>query len=128
MKETFKPQCYNSLSPYFVVKDATNFVDFLKRLFGAKELRKYDRPDGTIMHIELQIDDSVIMIGDSSEAFPPNNHLLHLYVPDVDETYKKALALGCESVEVPSQRDGDPDKRGTFKDHAGNTWSIGTQL
>jgi PhnB protein len=85
-------------------------------------------PDGTIMHIEIQIDDSIIMVGDSSEKFPPIPLVIHVYVSNVDETFKKAIDKGCEIVELPKQREGDPDRRATFKDFAGNMWSVGTQL
>ena len=81
-----------------------------------------------IMHVEVQIDDSIIMIADSSDQFPANKFLMHVYVPGVDETFSKAISAGCESVEQPIQKEGDPDRRGSFKDFAGNIWSIGTQL
>ena len=128
MKNSFKPESYNSVSPYFVVKDAQKLIDFLKQLFNATELRRYDNPDGTIMHVEVRIDDSVIMIGDSTENYPPNTHLMHVYVPDVDATFRKALSLGCTAVDDPVQKEGDPDKRGMFSDFAGNSWAIGTQV
>ena len=99
----------------------------MKEIFNAKELRRYDMPNGSIMHAEIQIDDSVIMIGDSSEKFPPVQIVMHVYVPNVDETFRKAVDAGCEIVEQPTEREGDPDKRGTFKDFAGNMWSVGTQ-
>jgi uncharacterized glyoxalase superfamily protein PhnB len=79
------------------------------------------------MHAEIQIDDSVIMIGDSSEKFPPVQIVMHVYVANVDETFKKAVDAGCEIIEQPTVREGDPDKRATFKDFSGNTWSVGTQ-
>lgn len=128
MKNNFKPSGYNSLSPYFVVNGAQKMINLLTELFNAKELRRYDEPDGTIMHVEVQIDDSVVMIGDSSEQFPPNNLLIHVYVSDVDEIFEKAMGLGCISMEAPNERHGDPDRRGTFKDFSGNIWSIATQL
>lgn len=126
MAKQFKPSGYNSLSPYFIIDDASRFVEFLKHVFSATELRRYDNSDGTIMHMELRIDDSVIMIGDSSERFPAVTHVVHLYVLDVDQIFNKVIELGCSVVETPSQREGDPDKRGTFKDFAGNMWSVGT--
>ncbi|HLT72320.1 MAG TPA: VOC family protein [Cyclobacteriaceae bacterium] len=128
MADTFKPDNYNSVSPYFVVDGAQKMVDFLKQLFNATELRRYDNPDGTIMHVEVRIDDSVVMIGDSTANYPPNTHLMHIYVPDVDTTFKKALSLGCTAIDQPVQKDGDPDKRGMFSDFAGNSWAIGTQM
>ena len=124
----FKPAGYNSLSPYFIVDDCWRMVELLKGIFNAEELRKYELPDGTIMHMELKIDDSVIMIADSSKEYPANNLLIHVYVPDVRETFKKAISLGCQSVQEPENKEGDPDVRGTFKDYQGNTWAVGTQL
>jgi PhnB protein len=128
MNKQFKPTGYNSVSPYFIVSGAQKFIDVLKIIFDAKQLRRYDRTDGTIMHVELQIDDSVIMIGDSSDEFPPIVLVIHVYVSNVDETFKRAIDAGCQIVEEPKERQGDPDRRGTFKDFAGNMWSVGTQL
>lgn len=127
MEKQFKPTGYNSLSPYFIVDDAQKLIDLLSGIFSAKELRRFDLPNGKIMHAEIQIDDSVIMLADSSEQYPAITLLLHVYVTLVEETFKKAMNLGCELVESPTQKEGDPDCRGTFKDFAGNTWSIGTQ-
>src|SRR5690606_13183850 len=97
------------------------------KIFGARELRKYDSPGGKILHAEVQIDDSVLMLADSNEQYPPNNSILHVYVPDVDETYRKALEAGCEAAEAPKEREGDPDHRGSFIDFSGNMWSVSTQ-
>jgi len=128
MSENFKPSGYNSLSPYFVVDGAQKMIELLSALFNAKELRRYEATDGAIMHAEIQIDDSVIMLGDSSEQFPSNRQLIHVYVPNVDAVYEKAIGLGCISLENPTEKENDPDRRGTFKDFAGNIWSISTQL
>lgn len=128
MEKTFKPNGYNSLSPYFVVNGAKKFVDLIMAIFNATELRRYDMPDGTIMHMELQIDDTIIMLGESSEEFPPTKLLVHVYVSNVDEIYGKAIALGCHPIEEPKEREGDPDRRGTFRDFSGNIWSIATQI
>ena len=128
MKKEFKPAGYNSVSPYFIVDEAQKLIDLLQQLFNAKELRRYEMPDGKIMHAEMLLDDSVIMLGNSSEKYPAITLLMHVYVRNVDEVFEKAIQLGCESIELPNQRDGDPDRRGTFKDFAGNLWSVGTQL
>jgi PhnB protein len=127
MNNTFKPAGYNSVSPYFIVNGAQRFIDLLKKVFNAKELRRYNMPDGSIMHAEIQLDDSVIMLGDASEKFPQIPLVVHAYVANVDETFKRAIEAGCEVVEKPKEQEGDPDRRGTFKDFAGNMWSIGTQ-
>jgi len=54
--------------------------------------------------------------------------MLHVYVPDVMETFNKAITAGCQAIEQPTTRPGDPDKRGMFSDFAGNCWAIGTQM
>jgi len=128
MTKSYKPSGYNSVSPYFVADEAQKLMDLLIEIFGGKELRKYSLPDGSILHAEIQIDDSVLMFGSASEQNPSNIQLNHVYVKDVDSIYNKALDLGCESVQVPTERENDPDKRGGFRDFAGNMWSIGTQV
>ena len=128
MANSFKPTNYNSLSPYFIVKEAQKFIDLLQHVFGAEELRKYKNSDGSIMHAEMKIDDSILMLGEASEKYPPIQQLVHLYVTDAKEIYDRALVAGCVSVEPPKTQDGDSDIRATFKDFAGNTWSVGTQL
>lgn len=128
MSNTFKPNGYNSVSPYFVVDGAERFIDILKKVFDAKELRKYNLPDGKIMHAEIKIDDSVIMIGDSNEKYPPNNLLVHVYVSDVKTTFRKAINAGFEVIQEPMNKEDDPDLRGMVKDFQGNIWAIGTQI
>ena len=65
--KSYKPENYNSLSPYLIVDNASKFVQLLIDIFDAKILRRYDLENGKIMHIELLLDDSVIMISDSTE-------------------------------------------------------------
>ena len=128
MENNFKPDDYNSVSPYFVVADAQGLIDLLQKIFDAEPLRKYNRPDGTIMHAEVRIDDSVIMLGSASDEYSPNQLLVHVYVKDVDAVFRRVVEAGCEVIEEPKARKNDPDKRGSFKDFAGNTWAVGTQL
>jgi len=124
----FKPTEYNSVSPYFIVNDAQRLIDLLVNLFDAELLRRYDHANGKIMHTEVKIDDSVIMLADASDQWPAVTCIMHVYVPRVDEVYQKAISLGCTEVQAPKQQEGDPDRRGTFKDFAGNLWSVSTQL
>jgi PhnB protein len=124
----YKPENYNSISPYFIVDGAKRLVDLLEAVFNAEVLRQYNRTDGSILHAELLIDDSIVMVADATELFPPNRLLTHVYVDDVDGIFSKALQLGCECVQLPERREDDPDKRGIFKDFAGNAWSVATQI
>lgn len=128
MSNQFKPFGYNSVSPYFVVDGAQKLIDLLKEVFNAEQLRRYDLADGKIMHAEIRIDDSVIMIGESSEEHPPNNLLLHIYVPDVKTTFNNAVKAGFEAIQEPINKSGDSDMRGMLKDFQGNIWAIGTQI
>jgi len=124
----FKPEGYNSVSPYLVVNGAQRMIDLLKDIFNVQELRKYEAPDGKIMHAEVRLQDSVIMIADATENWPQNKSLVHVYVVDVDSVYQKALKAGCIGEEEPKEREGDPDRRGGFRDFAGNYWSVSTQV
>ncbi|HLO55185.1 MAG TPA: VOC family protein [Saprospiraceae bacterium] len=128
MNPEFKPNGYNSASPYFIVDEAQKLIDFLVYVFDAIQLRRYDRNDGSIMHAEIKIDDSVIMLSNASKEYPAMRLVMHVYVPNVDEIFEKAVSAGCEIIDKPKTREGDPDKRGTFKDFAGNMWSVATQV
>jgi uncharacterized glyoxalase superfamily protein PhnB len=124
----WKPEGHSSLSPYLMVNEAQRVIDFLKAAFGATEMRRFAAPDGRVMHAEMRIDDSVVMLAEGGEAWPAFPVWLHLYVRDVDDAYRRALGLGAESVQQPERKSGDPDRRGGVKDPAGNTWWIATQV
>ena len=123
---TYKPDNYNSLSPYLIVDNAQKLVDLLKVIFGAMELRRFDHDNGTIAHIELKLEDSIIMISNSTGNYPANTTMLHLYVPDVLKTFNLAVDYGCKIIEYPIKKQGDPDTRGAFMDFAGNYWAVST--
>lgn len=128
MEKLYKPQGYCSVSVYIVADGGQRLIDFLTEAFAAKQLRRYDLPDGSIMHAEVQIDDTVVMICDSGERNPAFPVWLHVYVADVDESYRRLLEAGGTSVQEPVQREGDVDRRGGVKDPVGNTWWIATQV
>jgi PhnB protein len=123
----WKPAAYTSLSPYLVVAGAQQVIDFAQEVFGATELRRFDRPDGAIMHAEVRIDDSVLMLSDATDGYPPMPSMIHLYVPDVDRVFEKAIAAGASEVEAPRIHEGESDKRGMVADPFGNTWVFTTQ-
>lgn len=127
MKSLYKPKGYNSLSPYLIVDDAEKLVTLLIKIFNATVLRKFDHENGTIAHIELQLDDSILMISNSTINYQANKTMLHFYVPNVHETFNLAIENGCESIEEPINKEGDQDTRGAFYDFAGNFWSVSTQ-
>ena len=85
-----KPPGYSTVSPYLIAAGAQAVIEFLQRVFGAEPLRRYDLPDGRIMHAEVRIGDTVVMIGDAGESWPAVPAHLHVYVDDVDAIYRRA--------------------------------------
>jgi len=124
---SYKPEGYTSVSPYLIVNGAAGTIDFLTRVFGAAEIRRFADDGGKIMHAEVRIDDTVLMIADGVESWPPIQAHVHIYVPDVDATYARALEAGAEPVQAPVKKD-DADKRGGVKDAGGVTWWIATMV
>jgi uncharacterized glyoxalase superfamily protein PhnB len=127
MGTSYKPKNYNSVSPYLIVDGASGTIDFLKRVFGAVELRRFPDAAGKLMHAEVRIDDTVVMIADGGESWPPVPSSVHVYVSDVDAAYRRALAAGATSVQEPVKKE-DEDKRGGVKDAGGTTWWIATRV
>jgi uncharacterized glyoxalase superfamily protein PhnB len=127
MSASYKPTGYNTVSPYLIVNGASGTIDFLKQVFGAVELRRFPDAAGKIRHSEVRIDDTVVMIADGAEGWPPVQSYVHMYVADVDATYKRALEAGATSVQAPVKKE-DEDKRGGVKDAGGTTWWIATKV
>src|SRR2546421_12102504 len=127
MAASYKPEGYSTVSPYLIAAGAQAVIDFLKKAFGARELRRYDMPDGSIMHAEVRIGDTVVMIGDAGEHWPAVPAHLHVYVDSVDETYRRALDAGGVSGPPPQPKGQGPGRRGGGKDPSGNDWGIAGQ-
>lgn len=122
-----KPEGYTSVAPYLMVDGAARTIDFLVRVFGAEELRRFDAPDGGVMHAEVRIDDTVVMLTDGGGDWPPIPANVHVYVPDVDDVHRRALEAGAVSVQEPVKKD-DEDRRGGVRDAGGTTWWIATRV
>jgi uncharacterized glyoxalase superfamily protein PhnB len=127
MSVSYKPNSYSSVSPYLIVDGASAAIDFLVKVFGGVELRRFADSAGKIMHAEVRIDDSVVMLGDASEEWKSVPACVHVYVKDVDATYKRALAAGAASVQEPTKKQ-DEDKRGGVQDARGTKWFIATKV
>lgn len=121
---TWKPENYSSASPYLMVRDAELTLTFVEAVFGATRLRVHQRQDGPgIAHAEARIDDTIIMMGEVPEAAEAH---IHVYVPDVETTFAKAIAAGGKLVQE-LKRSGDGDHRGGVADGNGIVWWISTQ-
>jgi PhnB protein len=128
MNAQYKPTNYSTVSPYLIVNGAGATIDFLGRVFGAIELRRFSDESGKLMHAEVRIDDTVIMLADPVPPdWPSISSHVHIYVRDVDATYQKALEAGATSVQEPVKKQ-DDDKRGGVKDGGGTTWWIATKV
>ena len=127
MIQAYKPENYNTVSPYLIVDGADRTIEFLKTVFGASELHRFEDAVGNIMHAEVRIDDTVVMLADGAEGWPPVPSHVHIYVNDVDTIYRRALEAGGISVQEPVKKE-DADKRGGVKDIGGTTWWIATKV
>jgi PhnB protein len=119
------PDGFHTVTPYLVVDDAAKLIEFLKRGFGAEEMHRSKRPDGKIMHAQVRIGDSMIMLADGNESHPPEPCSLYLYVPDVDAVYRRAIAAGGTSILEPADMFYG-DRNAGVKDASGVRWWIGT--
>jgi PhnB protein len=120
------PDGYHTVTPYLVVRDAQKVIEFLKQAFGAQLTHEpTKRPDGTMMHAELSIGDSRVMMGEENEMAKATTSSLYLYVPNVDSVYQRAVKAGGNSIMEPTDMFYG-DRSGGVKDPSGNTWYIAT--
>lgn len=129
------PEGYHTVTPYLFIKGAAHAIDYYTRVFGAKERMRMPGPTGQIMHAELQIGDSIVMLADENPQMGSKSpqtvggaaSSLHLYVSNVDEVAKKAVDAGAQLIRpVKDQFYGD--RSGTIVDPFGHIWSIGTHV
>ena len=120
------PDGYHAVTPYLTVRGAAKAIEFLKKAFGAETVfEPMKRPDGLIMHAELKIGDSRVMVADASEQCQPTQAQLYVYVPDADATYQRAIAAGATSSMAPTDMFYG-DRSGGVEDPCGNQWWIST--
>jgi PhnB protein len=121
----YKPEGFGSLTPYLVIDGADSLVRFLQAAFDAEEVMAHRREDGTIMHAELRIGDSMLELGQANDKWSAMPCSLHLYVPDADATYQKALAAGGKSLSEPTDASYG-DRTAGIVDPSGNHWFLAT--
>lgn len=121
------PDGYHTITPYLVVPEAPAFIDFLGRALGATERMRMPSDGGAIMHAEVQVGDSVIMIASATDAARSKTAMLHLYVADVDAAYRRAVDSGAESLREPADQ-AYGDRSAGVKDRWGNEWWFATHI
>jgi PhnB protein len=129
---TFKDSGYKSegaptIQPYLHPLRAEPVVQFLKRAFGAEELGRYTSPDGVVHHTTLKIGDSHLEMGEAHGAYQPMKPMFYLYVPNVDDVYRTALAAGAKPMNEPADQPYG-DRVGAVTDIFGNQWWIATHV
>jgi PhnB protein len=121
------PDGYRTVTPYLVVRDVPRLIEFLQQAFGATELMRSLRPDGSVMHAEVAIGDSRVMMGEVSGSMPPMPGCVHLYVVDTDALYHLALQAGATSLREPTNQFYG-DRMAGVQDPVGNQWWIATRV
>jgi len=129
------PDGYHTATPYLIVNDAAQAIEFYKEAFGATELLRMAKPDGKIGHAEIRIGDSTIMLADefpemgarSPQSFGGSPVSIFLYVENVDAVFAQTVAAGAV-VERPVADQFYGDRMGGVKDPFGHAWSIATHV
>jgi len=121
------PEGFRSVTPGLQVSGADGLLDFLKQVFEADETLCERTPEGNVAHAMLRIGDSMVELGEAHGPFPPLRCALHLYVPDADAVYQRALAAGAKSV-YPLKNQPYGERSGGVEDAWGNHWYIATFL
>jgi uncharacterized glyoxalase superfamily protein PhnB len=121
------PAGYHSVTPYAVVDDADKTIEFMERVFEATVSERMQGPDGRVVHAEVRIGDSLIMLSSATPDYPRFPMMVHLYLPDVDATYAAGLEAGATSLREPADQFYG-DRSGGFEDQDGNQWWLATRF
>lgn len=119
------PEGFHTITSYFLVNDGKKFIKFIKEAFDAVMQYKSLMPDGSIMHAQLKIGDSIIMMGESGGKWNPRPSTIYMYVPDVDSVWTKAINAGGKILREPTD-EFYGDRVGGVEDPEGNQWWIAT--
>jgi PhnB protein len=118
------PNGYRTVTPFLNVEGASDFIAFLRQAFGAEERVRMPTPDGKIMHAEIKVGDSMVMVSDAMMN-PATKSSVHLYVQDADAAWARATAAGA-GVVMPIADMFWGDRYGVVSDKWGNRWGIAT--
>ena len=121
------PEGFHTVTPYLLVPGVARLIEFLQQAFDAEVVSRSDMPDGTVMHAQVKIGDSMVMMGEARGDWKPMPSMLYLYVDDADAWYHRALEAGATSVrELTNEFYGD--RVGGVQDPSGNQWWMATHV
>lgn len=124
---SYMPKGLHNVNPYLHPQRAEPLIAFLKRAFAAEEAAKYVSPDGVVNHAEIRVGDSVIEMGEAHGKYHTMPAMFYLYVPHVDDAYRRAVAAGAQSLQEPADQFYG-DRTAAVRDSFGNTWYIATHI
>jgi PhnB protein len=133
MATNYVPEGYYTVTPYLTIRGAGEAIDWYKKAFGAEEVVRMPGPDGKLMHAEIKIGNSMVMLGEenlewgakSPQALGGSPISIHLYVPDVDASFKRAVEAGGTAQQPPTDMFWG-DRFGKLADPYGHQWSLAT--
>ena len=121
------PDGYHTVTPYMVLPDVEQALEFVQRAFGAKVVEAQAGADGKVRHADVLVGDSHVMFGRASEQHPASTATLYLYVPNTDELYQNAIAAGATSLREPTD-EFYGDRSAGVLDAQGNRWWMATHI
>lgn len=124
---SFIPEGLRSVTPYLHPRAAGEMIEFLKQAFGAEELARHQSPEGAIVHAKVRMGDSILELSEAHGPYQPMPCGLHLYVPDTDALYARAIRAGATSIEQPMDKPYG-DRSAGVTDPFGNQWFIATHI
>jgi PhnB protein len=137
MADTVKavPEGFHTLTPHLTVRDATRAINFYQKAFGAEVLRVSHGPEGKVMHAELKIGDSILMLNDEFPEWgalgPPSTGgsgvIIHMYLENVDAAFERVVSAGA-TVKMPLADAFWGDRYGAVVDPFGHTWSLASKV
>lgn len=119
---------YRTVTPYLVVPNVGRLIEFLTAAFDARERMRMPRPDGSVMHAEVEIGDSIVMMGEPTAQWPAMPGSIYLTVTDCDDAHRRAVEAGATSVMEPMDQPHAGQRYGGVKDPCGNVWWPATKL
>lgn len=129
------PEGFHTLTPHITVKDAARALDFYKAAFGAEEVVRMPGPGGKVMHAEIRIGDSRMLLNEEflemdvkgPGVYGGSPVTLHLYVEDADALVRQAASAGAK-ITMPVQDTFWGDRYGRLEDPFGHQWAIATRI